>query len=118
VLIALKSGIGPSLIAPCLSAYAAESAGQNQALLAEMFLTAQVAQDSITAQQIAEASARLRENSRDPKVATAIRTWQDASDKLSALYGQRDAIVAAQQQGTSPPGGVTGFCGDRGVAPA
>ena len=107
VLIGLKSGIGQQLIAPCLAAYAAEAGGRDQALLAEMFLAAQVAQGGVTAQQIAEASARLRANGRDPKVATAIRTWQDASDKLAALYGQRDAIAAARRQGTPPPGGLS-----------
>ena len=105
-LIALKTGIDQELIAPCLSAYGA-SAGHDQAMLAEMFLAAQVAQGSITAQQIAEASARLRANARDPKVGVAIRAWQDATDRLSALYGQRDAIVAARQQGRPPPNGVS-----------
>jgi CHAT domain-containing protein/tetratricopeptide (TPR) repeat protein len=105
-LIALKTGIDQELIAPCLIAYASE-ADHNQTLLAEMFLAAQVAQGGITAEQIAEASARLRANARDPKVATAIRAWQDASDKLSALYGQRDAIALARQQGRPPPNGVT-----------
>ncbi len=105
-LIALKSGIDQELMAPCLMAYGAE-AGHDQKLLAEMFLAAQVAQGSITAEQIAEASARLRANARDPKVAAAIRAWQDASDKLSALYGQRDAIAAARQQGRPPPNGVS-----------
>jgi CHAT domain-containing protein len=106
-LIALKTGISSELIAPCLSAYAAEAGNSNQTLLAEMFTAAQVAQGGITSEQIAESSARLRENSRDPKVAGAIRTWQDASDKLAALYGQRDEIAAARQQGKSPPNGMT-----------
>jgi CHAT domain-containing protein len=117
-LIALKTGVGPDLIAPCLAAYAAEAGGHDQALLAEMFQAAQLAQAGITAQQIAEASARLRENSRDPKVAAAIRTWQDASDKLSALYGQRDAIAAARQQNAPPPGGVTQAQIDQQIAQA
>jgi CHAT domain-containing protein len=106
-LIALKAGISADLMAPCLSAYAAEAGRSDQKLLAEMFVAAQLAQGSITSDQIAESSARLRENSRDPKVATAIRAWQDASDKLTALYGQRDAIEAARQQGRSPPNGTT-----------
>ncbi|HEX3994335.1 MAG TPA: CHAT domain-containing protein, partial [Acetobacteraceae bacterium] len=118
VLIGLKSGIGEELIAPCLSAYAAASGGHDQALLAEMFLAAQVAQGGVTAQQIAEASARLRANGRDPKVAGAIRTWQDASDKLSALYGQRDAIAAARQQGAPAPGGLSQAQIDQQIADA
>src|ERR1700722_9678465 len=93
-------------MAPCLSAHGAE-AGGNQDLLAEMFTAAQVAQGSITSEQITEASARLRENSRDPKVASAIRTWQDASDRLDGLFGQRDQLAAARQQGRPPPNGLT-----------
>ena len=115
-LIALKTGIDQELIAPCLSAYAAEAGGRDQGLLAEMFVAAQVAQGGITAEQIAEASARLRANGRDPKVATAIRSWQDASDKLSALYGQRDAIAAARQQGRPPPSGLSQADIDRQIA--
>ena len=116
-LIALKTGIDQELIAPCLSAYAAEAGGHgDQALLAEMFVAAQVAQGGITAEQIAEASARLRANARDPNVATAIRAWQDASDRLSVLYGQRDAIAAARSQGRPPPNGLTQADIDKQIA--
>jgi CHAT domain-containing protein len=108
ILVALKSGINAELMAPCLSAYAEQAgSGGDQTVLAEMFIAAQVAQGSITSQQIAEASARLRANARDPKVAGAIRAWQDATDNLSTLYGQRDAIVAARQQGKAPPSGLS-----------
>jgi CHAT domain-containing protein/tetratricopeptide (TPR) repeat protein len=106
-LIALKTGVSAELIAPCLTAYAAEAGHSDQALLAEMFLAAQVAQGGVTGEQIAEASARLRENAHDPKVAGAIRAWQDASDKLAGFYGQRDELAAARQQGRSPPNGLT-----------
>ena len=40
---------------------------QRQALLAEMFTAAQLAQGGITSQQIAQATARLSENARDPE---------------------------------------------------
>lgn len=115
-LVALKAGIDQELIAPCLSAYAAQAGGHDQALLGEMFVAAQVAQGGITAEQIAAASARLRASAGNPKVATAIRSWQDSSDKLSALYGQRDAIAAARQQGRPPPDGVTQADIDRRIA--
>jgi CHAT domain-containing protein len=107
---ALKTGTRAELLAPCLSAYAAEAdrhADQRQELLAGMFTAAQIAQGGITSEQIARASARLLENARDPKVASAIRTWQDDSDKLADLYRQRDAIAAARQQGRASPSGVT-----------
>ena len=98
----LKAGTTPALMAACLDVYAAAAdrqAGQRQALLAEMFTAAQLAQGGITSQQIAQATARLSENSRDPKVAEAIRRRQDASAKLSELYRQRDELAEAQRQG-------------------
>ena len=72
----LKAGTTPALMAACLDVYAAAADRQKdrrQALLAEMFTAAQLAQGGITSQQIAQATARLSENSRDPKVAEAIR---------------------------------------------
>jgi CHAT domain-containing protein len=103
-LAALKAGTTPVLMASCLDVYAAEAArqkDQNQVLLAEMFTAAQLAQGGITSQQIAQATARLSENSRDPKVAEAIRHRQDASATLSDLYRKRDELADAQRQGAS-----------------
>ena len=54
-----------------------------------------------TSQQIAQATARLSENSRDPKVAEAIRHRQDASANLSDLYRKRDELAEAQRQGAT-----------------
>ncbi|HET7881343.1 MAG TPA: CHAT domain-containing protein, partial [Acetobacteraceae bacterium] len=99
-LAALKAGTTSVLMAPCLDAYAAAAEKQkDQALLAEMFVAAQLAQGGITSQQIAQATARLSENARDPKVAEAIRHRQDASARLSDLYRQRDELAEAQRQG-------------------
>jgi CHAT domain-containing protein/tetratricopeptide (TPR) repeat protein len=100
----LKAGTTPVLMASCLDVYATEAArlkDQNQTLLAEMFTAAQLAQGGITSQQIAQATARLSENSRDPKVAEAIRHRQDASARLSDLYRQRDELADAQRQGVT-----------------
>jgi CHAT domain-containing protein len=100
----LRSGTDPALLEPCLAAYAAEAgrgAADRQALLAEMFETAELAQDSVTSREIDEAAARLAANTRDPKVAAAIRRRQDAGDKLADLYRQRDALA-----GNAPPGSV------------
>ncbi len=97
-LAALKSGTDASVIAPCLDAYAAAAAGdgtQRQTLLAEMFIAAQLGQGSITSRQIAQATARLQENARDPRVAEAIRRREDASASLQSLYALRDAQIAA-----------------------
>jgi CHAT domain-containing protein len=104
-LAALKAGASAEAISPCLDAYAAaamttKDAAQQQALLAEMFTAAQLGQGGVTSQQIAQATARLQENARDPRVAEAIRRREDASGKLQALYGQRDALIAA----TTPEG--------------
>jgi CHAT domain-containing protein/tetratricopeptide (TPR) repeat protein len=103
-LAALKAGTTPVLMASCLDVYAAEAdrqKDQRQVLLSEMFTAAQLAQGGITSQQIAQATARLSENSRDPKVAEAIRHRQDASAKLSDLYRRRDELADAQRQGAT-----------------
>ena len=96
----LKVGTTPELIEPCLDAYgaAAEALGdaaQQQALLAEMFTASQLGQGGVTSQQIAQATARLQANARDPRVAEAIRRREDASTALQALVRRRDTISAA-----------------------
>jgi CHAT domain-containing protein len=102
-LVALKAGTTPVLMASCLDVYAAAAQGQkDQVLLAEMFTAAQLAQGGVTSQQIAQATARLSENARDPKVAEAIRHRQDASARLSDLYRRRDDLAEAQRQGAAP----------------
>ena len=101
-LAALKASTSAVAIAPCLDAYAAAAGAapdrtQNQALLAEMFTAAQLGQGGITSQQIAQATARLQENARDPHVAEAIRRREDASSKLQGLYTLRDAQASTTQ---------------------
>ncbi len=105
-LVALHVGTEPALMEPCLDVYAdaatAAPPAERQGLLAEMFTAAQLAQGSVTSQQIAEATARLAENARDPKVAAAIRTRQDAGARLRQLYRQRDQAEAAAHSGGAP----------------
>jgi CHAT domain-containing protein len=101
-LTALKAGTTPDLMAPCLDVYAAaadQQKDQAQKLLAEMFTAAQLAQGGITSQQIAQASATLAENTRNPKVGEAIRLQRDLKGKLDTLYSQRDDLTQAQRQG-------------------
>jgi CHAT domain-containing protein len=101
----LRSGTGPALLEPCLASYATEAdrrPGDRQALLGQMFETAELAQDGVTSQEIDEAAARLAANARDPKVAEAIRRRQDAGDRLADLYRERDALT-----GNAPPGSVS-----------
>ncbi|HTI80758.1 MAG TPA: CHAT domain-containing protein [Acetobacteraceae bacterium] len=122
MLTALKTGTTPELMDPCLDVYANAAdrlKDQHDALLDEMFIAAQLAQGGITSQQIAQATARLSENSRDPKVAEAIRKRQDASARLADLYRQRDDLADAQKQGsTIRPGTVTGAELDKQVGTA
>ncbi|MCW3473885.1 CHAT domain-containing protein [Limobrevibacterium gyesilva] len=104
LLTTLKSGTDPDLIAGCLDVYAAAAAQAKeggQALLAEMFAASQVAQGGITSQQIAQATARLGENARDPRVAQAIRTRQDASATLADLFRQKDDLLQGQTSGSN-----------------
>jgi CHAT domain-containing protein/tetratricopeptide (TPR) repeat protein len=101
-LINLKVGTTPALMAPCLDAYA--NGGADQTVLAEMFTAAQLAQGGITSQQIAQASATLAENARDPKVAEAIRLQRDLKSQLDALYGKRDDLAQALKAGANQAG--------------
>jgi CHAT domain-containing protein len=98
----LKAGTTPVLMAACLDVYAHEADAQKarrQELLAEMFTAAQLAQGSVTSQQIAQASATLAENARDPKVGDAIRKERDLKGKLDNLYSRRDDLQQLQKQG-------------------
>lgn len=89
----LKVGVRPALLEPCLDAFAAqaEHAPEQQSLLSDMFEMAQLAQEGVTGQQIAQATARLAENARNPKVGEAIRRRQDAGVVLADLYRRREA---------------------------
>ncbi len=96
----IKAGTSIELLLPCLSTYAAQAdrqPAQRQALLAEMFAASQLVQGSITVQQIAQASARLSESAKDPRIGAAIRRQQDASLALAEIQRRFDA--ATQQSG-------------------
>ncbi len=98
----LRTGTTPQLMAACLDVYAKAAQQQpdkRQELLGEMFTAEQLAQGSITSQQIAQASATLAENSRDPKVGALIRKERDLKGKLDLLYSQRDDLTHARRQG-------------------
>ncbi len=89
----LRLGSTSSLIGPCLDVYASAAQADPAhagALYDEMFEAAELTQGSVTAQEIAQAAARLSSSSADPKVAAAIRAQQDAQRKLENLYQQRD----------------------------
>jgi CHAT domain-containing protein len=106
----LKIGTSGALISPCLDAFAAVAANDPtdaEKLYGEMFEAAELAQGSVTAQEIAEASARLSSSSSDPKAAAAIRAQQDDAAKLADLYHQRDNFTH-QQTGAAPAAATPG----------
>ncbi|WP_372620172.1 CHAT domain-containing protein [Falsiroseomonas sp.] len=97
VLTTLRSGIEAELLEPCLAAYAAEAArdpGSAQAVLAEMFAAAQLAQSGVTSRQIDQATVRLADAARDPRAGEAIRRYQDAQVALGELLRERDEAAA------------------------
>lgn len=94
----LRVGTDAVLLAPCLDAFAAAAStrpSESQKWLGEMFEAAQLAQGGVTSQQIAQATARLSENARDPKVAAAIRAREDIRARLAELYRERDQLEPA-----------------------
>jgi CHAT domain-containing protein/tetratricopeptide (TPR) repeat protein len=101
----LPAGTEPALLSPCLAAYAAEARhrpADSQSLLAAMFETAELLQDSTTSRQITAAAARLAAGARDPRVAEAIRRRQDAAETLAELYRARDALAQPPPPGSPP----------------
>jgi CHAT domain-containing protein len=98
----LQVGIDAKLLAPCLDAFYAASqaspdSGQQQ--FAEMFEATQLVQGGITSQQIAQATARLAENKRDPRVADAIRAREKVVAELEDLARQRNQIAETTEPG-------------------
>ena len=86
-------GVSPEVIAPCLDVFAKSAdadPAHRQELLGAMFESAQLAQGGVTGTQIAQATARLAEGARDPKVAEAIRRRQDVGAELTTLDRARD----------------------------
>ena len=79
--------VPPNLVVPWLDAL---NAGSGAA--AEMFQAAQFGQTGQTAALIAQATARLIAG--DPKVAEAIRNYQDRKSDLEKLQADRDRAVA------------------------
>jgi CHAT domain-containing protein len=116
LLATLRLGADPELVGPCLESYAAAAATNPAAadgLHDKMFEAAELAQGSVTAQEIGAASARLSTSASNPKVSAAIRTQQDEAAKLAALYQQRDNF----SKGSAAPGGTLASL-DRDIATA
>ena len=91
----IKAGTDIALMSPCLAAYAAAANGdpaRRQPLLRDMFVASQLVQGSITARQIALASARLQQGAKDSRVGDAIRRQQDTSLQVADLQSRLDAV--------------------------
>ena len=105
----LKIGVEAMLLQPCLDVFGAASEkaapDRRQALLTQMFEVSQLAQGSVTSQQIAQATARLSANARDPKVAMAIRNAADSRTRLEELVRRRDEAAQTHAAGDQPGSG-------------
>ncbi len=78
-----------------LDAEASANPGQDQALRAEMFAAAQLAQRGTTARFVQQASARVGAAGGDARVAEAVRGLQEADRTLRALFTERDSAGSA-----------------------
>ncbi|HEY4251188.1 MAG TPA: CHAT domain-containing protein [Roseomonas sp.] len=76
-----------------LDAEATANPAQDQALRAEMFSAAQLAQRGSTARFVQQASARVGAAGGDTRVATAVRALQEADRALRALFNERDTAT-------------------------
>jgi CHAT domain-containing protein/tetratricopeptide (TPR) repeat protein len=100
ILVQIDAGTSPELMAPCLDAYAGGGGlfglGSDHA---DMFLAAQVAQGTITSHQIAQASASLAENARDPRIGAALRKRDELQREVDRIYRALDTLGAAATTG-------------------
>jgi CHAT domain-containing protein len=98
-LVSIGAGTSPELMAPCLDVYASGGTFGVGGNRAEMFLAAQVAQGTITSHQIAQASASLVENARDPKIGAALRKRDDLQREVDRIYRALDTIGVSNASG-------------------
>jgi CHAT domain-containing protein len=97
---ALRDGqsADPNLVRPCLAAYrvAADQRGaDSQAILADMFKASQRVRAGIASQEIQKLVRRARENTSNPRVAGAIRDFDDAERGLHELETRERALIAS-----------------------
>ena len=98
---AAEQGTEPSLLLPCLKLLNDSTTDANAESVHEaMFEAAELGQGSVTSQQIAEASARLSENARNPKVSALIKDRADLKARLSDLLErQQEQIGTGAEDG-------------------
>ncbi len=92
ILVAIDAGTSPELMAPCLDAYASGGLFGFGSDHADMFLAAQVAQGTITSHQIAQASASLAENARDPRIGAALHKRDELQREVDRIYRALDTM--------------------------
>jgi CHAT domain-containing protein len=93
-------GTDPALIMPCLAVLNSNATEADAEIVhEEMFEAAELAQGSVTSAQIAEASARLSENARDPKVSALIKERADLKAHLSDLLAEQQDHATSNAQG-------------------
>jgi CHAT domain-containing protein/tetratricopeptide (TPR) repeat protein len=97
-------GLTPDLLMPCLKLMASSAGALNdEAIHEEMFEAAELAQGSVTSHQIAEASARLMENTRDPRISALIKERADLKAHIADLLSERQEDTQATAGGTGSP---------------
>jgi CHAT domain-containing protein len=95
-----EQGADTALLLPCLKLLNDSVTETNaEAVHEDMFEAAELGQGSVTSQQIAEASARLSENARDPKVSALIKARADLKATLSGLLEQQQEQLTAGGDG-------------------
>jgi CHAT domain-containing protein len=97
---AAEQGTEPSLLLPCLKLLGDSVTNANAESVHEaMFEAAELGQGSVTSQQIAEASARLSENARNPKVSALIKARADLKATLSDLLERQQEQLSPRPEG-------------------
>ena len=100
-----EQGTDPVLLLPCLKLLNdSASPATAEAVHEDMFEVAELGQGSVTSQQIAEASARLSENARNPKVSALIKERADLKAHLSDLLAEQQEQLTAATAGEGERG--------------
>jgi CHAT domain-containing protein len=95
-----EQGTDPLLLLPCLQLlHDSVTPANAEAVHEDMFEVAELAQGSVTSQQIAEATARLSENARNPKVAALIKERADLKARLSDMLADQQEQLADSSEG-------------------
>jgi CHAT domain-containing protein len=95
-----EQGTDPVLLLPCLKLLNdSVTPASAEAVHEDMFEVAELGQGSVTSQQIAEASARLSENARNPKVSALIKARADLKARLSDLLAEQQEQLSTGAEG-------------------